>query len=131
MLDTSSSDDFVTQEENHADRGLNEHADETFADQDWDMHSPLIPNHPPDIHNDNDEQVIGSSLQVDMVNCIVQDDGVDLYNLFLEICSVVTMVLFFGLTAGSFFYPWFDTKLKLLLDKSNSLPFDVDVVSYF
>jgi len=135
MQDAASNSNNSLPEEDRADGTLwNENIDDIAFDQDWDIQSPLIPKTPIQNLFENDQVV--SSLQIDGANLNLQgdDDSVDPYSVFLETCSFVTMILFFGLTTGSFFYPWFDTKLKLLLDQPTALelPFDVDVdlVSY-
>jgi hypothetical protein len=126
MLGTPSNSD-VTERERAMEENVPIDAD-NFDDQDWDIHSPLlILNTQP--QNDNNVQVL-SSLQIDTVDSSSLDDGVDPYNVFLEICSVVTMILFLGLTAGSFFYPWLDTNLNFLLGRPNGFPFDVNLVSH-
>jgi hypothetical protein len=61
---------------------------------------------------------------------LFSEDDVDPWKLLLTTCSSTTSMLFIGLVAGSFFYPWSNTNIRLKMDTAeNSFPVDFQVVS--
>jgi hypothetical protein len=101
-------------------------------DQDWDIRSPLVPRIP--FQNDTMEQFL-TTMQIERMQIDINeedgDDGDDInpLKILLGICSSATAILFLGLILGSFFYPWFDAKVRCFMGKTSSLPFHADLVS--
>jgi hypothetical protein len=100
-------------------------------DENWDLQSPLLPRSFP-----RGEPGPATLLQLhaeEPVPVTKQcEAGIDPWNLCMTVAAQGMSMLFFGLVAGSFFFPWSDTMVRITLDASKSgsnLPFDFKVVS--
>jgi len=96
-------------------------------DQDWDLQSPLLLQEPRYQEPIREARLTPSPLEdVELFS----EDDVDPWKLLLTTCSSTTSMLFIGLVAGSFFYPWSNTNIRLKMDTAeNSFPVDFQVVS--
>jgi len=96
-------------------------------DQDWDLQSPLLLQEPHYQEPIREAGLTPSPLDVELFS----EDDVDPWKLLLTTCSSTASMLFIGLVAGSFFYPWSNTNIRLKMDTAeNSFPVDFQVVSY-
>ena len=105
----------------------NSEENSTAIDETWDLRSPLMPR-----LAQNEEQESSSdesNLPLEFEEPMEENVAFDPLRISLMLCAMIMTMLFCGLVTGSFFFPWSDTTFRLQMDTTDSLPFDISVVS--
>ena len=105
----------------------NSEENSTAIDETWDLRSPLMPR-----LAQNEEQESSSdesNLPLELEEPMEENVAFDPLRISLMLCAMIMTMLFCGLVTGSFFFPWSDTTFRLQMDTTDSLPFDISVVS--
>jgi hypothetical protein len=99
----------------------------TAIDETWDLRSPLMPRLAQDEEQESSSDE--SNLPLELEEPTEENVAFDPWRVSLMLCAMIMTMLFCGLVTGSFFFPWSDTTFRLQMDTTDSLPFDISVVS--